>query len=394
MKALVWEGPYDVRIEERPRPRLKDPEDVLLRVTTTAICGSDLHIYHGAVSGMAPGQVLGHEFMGIVEEAGPEVHEVGVGERVVVPFNISCGRCWFCRHGYWSQCDRSNPRGQGGAAYGYTQKLGGYDGGQAEYVRVPYGNTGPLKVPDGLADEQVLFLSDILCTGYFGVDIAEVRPGDDVVVFGAGPVGYFTVLSAFLKGAGRVWAVDRVPARLKLAEALGAIPINFDTYDPIMLLQEATGGRGAVCIDCVGYEAVGHRTTPQARKQGQAYPNENPLQVINWITQVARKYSAVGIPGVYQGSFDAFPFGEIFNRELQLHMGQCPVKRYNEQLLKLIVAGRIDPTPVISHVMDLADAPEAYAMFDKKGDVTKVVLKTPAARERRESMAFAAAARA
>jgi S-(hydroxymethyl)glutathione dehydrogenase / alcohol dehydrogenase len=376
MKALVYHGPYDVRIDDKPMPQIKDPEDIILRVTTTAICGSDLHLYHGSVLGMEPGQTLGHEFMGIVEEAGPEVHEVQKGDRVIVPFNISCGRCYYCRRGLWSQCDRSNPKGRIGAAFGYTQLLGGYDGGQAEYVRVPYANTGPLKIPDNLEDEQVLFLTDILCTGYFGADIAGVKPGDDVTVFGAGPVGYFAVLSSFLRGAARVFCVDRVPSRLTNVAKLGAEPINFEESDPVMAILESTKRKGTVCIDAVGYEAMGHMQSPSVPKP--AYMNQNPLQVINWITNVARKFSTVGIPGVYNGLFDNFPLGSFFQRELQIRMGQCPVKDYDELLLHLIETGRIDPTHIISHVISLDEVPEAYAMFDQKDGATKVIAKLEA----------------
>jgi S-(hydroxymethyl)glutathione dehydrogenase/alcohol dehydrogenase len=364
MKALVYHGPRDVRLDEKPVPKIEEPEDAILRVTTTAICGSDLHLYHGTVPAMEPGQTLGHEFMGIIEEVGPEVHEVEPGDRVVIPFNISCGKCWSCRHRLWSHCDRSNPKGEVGGAFGYTQALGGFDGGQAEYVRVPYANTGPLKVPDHVSDEQAIFLSDIFPTGYFGVDIAGVEPGDDVAVFGAGPVGYFAVLSAFLRGAAKVFSVDCIPARLRKTKQLGAEAINFDEQDPVKLIRQATEGRGAICIDAVGYEAV----EPRSHK-------ENPVQVLTWISQAARKFSTVSVPGVYMGSFDNFPFGLFFNRELQIRLGQCPVKNYNEMLLHLIKTGRVDPTAIISNVMSLEEGPEAYEAFDKKDGVTKVILK-------------------
>ena len=373
MKALVYHGAYDVRIDDKPEPKIEHPEDIILRVTATAICGSDLHLYHGNVEGMEPGQTLGHEFMGIVEEVGSEVHEVKTGDRVVIPFNISCGRCWFCRHQMWSQCERSNPKGEVGAAYGYTQLLGGYEGGQAEFVRVPYGNTGPLKVPDSLTDEQVIFLSDILPTGYFGADIANVQPGQDVAVFGIGPVGYFAVMSSFLRGAARVFAVDREDDRLTKVQDLGAQSINFEKEDPVELIMRETGGRGVICIDAVGYEAVGHHKSPQVKNP--AYDKQNPIQVIEWMAKVARKFSTVGIPGVYMGTFDAFPFGQLFNREIQVRMGQCPVKNYNEQLLHLIETGRVDPTPIISHTMKLDEAPNGYKQFDEKNGVTKIILK-------------------
>lgn len=373
MKALVYHAPYDVRIDGKPVPVIRDAEDVILKVTATAICGSDLHLYHGSVEGLEPGQTLGHEFVGIVQEVGPGVHEVKKGDRVVVPFNISCGYCWYCRHEMWSQCDRSNPKGKIGAAFGYTQKLGGYDGGQAEFVRVPYANTGPLKVPPTLTDEQVIFLSDALCTGYFAADMAGVKPGDDVTVFGAGPVGYFAVMSSFLRGAARVFCVDRVNARLAKTKELGAEIINFEVEDPVKLIMTATRGRGTLCIDAVGYEAIGHDPLPSIQKP--AYAKQNPLQVFQWVVQIASKFSTVAVPGVYAGAMPQFPLGQIFEKELQVRMGQCPVKLYNEQLLHLIECGRIDPTRLISHIMKLEEAPKAYDMFDRKDSVTKVVLK-------------------
>jgi S-(hydroxymethyl)glutathione dehydrogenase / alcohol dehydrogenase len=389
VKALVYHGPNDVQIDDKPRPNIQNPEDIILRVTSTALCGSDLHLYHGTVQGMEPGQTLGHEFMGVIEEAGPEVHEVKVGDKVVIPFNINCGRCWFCRHELWSQCDRSNPKGELGASFGYTQVLGGFDGGQAEYVRVPFANTvAALKVPESIkTDEQVLFLSDILPTGYFGADIANVQPGDDVAVFGAGPVGYFAVMSSFLRGAARVFSVDHWPTRLRKTKELGAEIINFDNEDPVERIKRETNGKGAICIDAVGYEAVGHTANggnsnstnnsrhDHSRVSNPAYEPADPLQVINSMCQIARKYSTISIPGVYGSAYDQFPLGQLFNRELQIRLGQCPVKKYNEQLLHLIEVGRIDPTPLISHTMNLDEAPKAYEMFDKKEHATKIVFK-------------------
>ncbi|MGC1132315.1 MAG: alcohol dehydrogenase catalytic domain-containing protein, partial [Nitrososphaeraceae archaeon] len=318
IKALVYHGPNDVQLDDKPRPSIQHSEDVILRVTSTALCGSDLHLYHGTVPGMEPGQTLGHEFMGVIEEAGPQVQEVKVGDKVVIPFNINCGRCWYCRHELWSQCDRSNPKGELGGSFGYTQVLGGYDGGQAEYVRVPFANTvAALKVPDSIKTEQVLFLSDIFPTGFFGADMADVQPGDDVAVFGAGPVGYFAVMSSFLHGAARVFSIDHWPTRLNKAKDLGAEIINFDNEDPVERIKKETGGKGVICIDAVGYEAVGHsgRNNDGENSNGSnsrsksghdhskvsnpAYEPANPLQVIHWICQAARKYSTISIPGVY-----------------------------------------------------------------------------------------------
>jgi S-(hydroxymethyl)glutathione dehydrogenase/alcohol dehydrogenase len=390
MKALVYHGPRDVRIDDKPQPTIQHPEDAILRITSTAICGSDLHLYHGTVLGMQPGQTIGHEFMGIIEETGPGVDNVQVGDRVVIPFNISCGRCWYCNNNMWSQCDRANPKTRDiGAAYGYTQLLGGYDGGQAEYVRVPFANAGAsLKVPDSIqTDEQVLFLSDILPTGYFAADIANVQPGDDVAVFGAGPVGFFAVMSSFLRGAARVFSIDHWPMRLDKTKDLGAETINFDDEDPVDIIKKETNGKGAICIDAVGYEAVGHFAGnpnhhnhhhlhhDHSSVSNPAYNPVNPLQVFTWMTQIAKKNSTISIPGVYGSGYDQFPLGLLFNRNIQIHMGQCPVKKYNEQLLHLIETKRIDPTKVISHTMNLNDAPNGYQNFDKKEEIMKIVLK-------------------
>ena len=382
MKALVYHGPNDVQLDDKPRPTIQNPDDAILRVTTTALCGSDLHLYHGTVAGMEPGQTLGHEFMGVIEEAGPEVQEVKVGDKVVIPFNINCGRCWYCRHELWSQCDRSNPKGELGGSFGYTQVLGGYDGGQAEYVRVPFANTvAALKVPDSIkTDEQVLFLSDILPTGFFGADIANVQPGDDVAVFGAGPVGYFAVMSSFLRGAARVFSIDHWPIRLNKIKDLGAEIINFDNEDPVERIKKETDGKGAICIDAVGYEAVGHSGS-NGSGDGSGSGNNNRKNIGHDHSKVsnpaydARKYSTISIPGVYGAAYNQFPLGQLFNRELQVRLGQCPVKKYNEQLLHLIEVGRIDPTKIISHTMKLDEAPKAYDIFDKKEDATKIVFK-------------------
>jgi S-(hydroxymethyl)glutathione dehydrogenase/alcohol dehydrogenase len=376
MRALVYRGPRDVRLEEKPRPKLEAPEDAIVRVTATAICGSDLHLYHGTVPGMEPGQTLGHEFVGVVDEVGPEVHEVKVGDRVAIPFNIDCGRCWYCRNGLWSQCDRSNPNGKVGGAYGYSQELGGYDGGQAEYVRVPYANTNPLKLPRDVPDEQAVFLCDVFPTGYFAADIANVMPGDDVVVFGAGPVGYFAALSSLLRGAAQVQVVDHWPRRLEKVAEIGAIPVNFDEEDPVKEVKKATRDAGAVCIDAVGYEAVGHEGHGSHRRSGNpAYEPNDPAQIFTWIAEVGRKYTTVGIPGVYAAPLAQFPIEKLFQNELQLRMGQCPVKRYNERLLHLIETGRVDPSRLLSHTMRLAEAPDAYALWDQKEEATKILLK-------------------
>ncbi len=401
MKALVYHGPMDVRIDEKPQPIIQHAEDIILRVTSTAICGSDLHLYHGTVPGMQPGQTLGHEFMGIVEEVGPNVHEVKTGDKIVVPFNIACGQCYQCSNSYWSQCDRSNHKADMGAAFGFSQLLGGYEGGQAEYVRVPFANTNiSLKVPDHIKqDEQVLFLSDILPTGYFGADIANVQPGDDVAVFGAGPVGYFAVLSSFLRGAARVFSIDHWPTRLNKTKDLGAEIINFDNENPVDFVKKETKGKGVICIDAVGYEAVGHmegnlcvnndpnnikihgtdhnynKDHDHSKVNLPAYQPTNSMQIITWMSQIAKKNSTISIPGVYSTAYDQFPLGLLFNRNVSIHMGQCPVKKYSDKLFHLIETKRIDPTTIVSHTMNLNDAPKGYENFDKKEEVFKVVLK-------------------
>ncbi|MDQ4101773.1 MAG: alcohol dehydrogenase catalytic domain-containing protein, partial [Thermoproteota archaeon] len=258
MKALVYHAPMDVRVDDKPKPSIQDPEDIILKVTSSAICGSDLHLFHGTMKSMEPGQTLGHEFTGVVEEAGDKVTEVEKGDRVVIPFNIHCGKCWFCRNNFWSQCDRANPMNEIGGMFGYGQITGGYDGGQAEYVRVPFANAESIKIPDQLSEEQVLFLSDALCTGYFAADLAEVGVGDDVAVFGAGPVGYFAVMGSLLRGAAKVFVIDHWSYRLDRTAKLGAEPVNFDKEDPVGRIRQETRGKGAKCIDAVGYEAVGH----------------------------------------------------------------------------------------------------------------------------------------
>jgi S-(hydroxymethyl)glutathione dehydrogenase/alcohol dehydrogenase len=303
---------------------------------------------------------------------GDRVTEVKEGDRVVIPFNIHCGRCWFCRNDLWSQCDRANPMNDIGGMFGYGQITGGYDGGQAEYVRVPFANAESIKIPDQLSEEQVLFLSDALCTGYFAADMAEIGVGDDVAVFGAGPVGYFSVMSALLRGAARVFVVDHWPYRLDRTAKLGAEPINFDREDPVERIRRETRGKGAKCIDAVGYEAVGHHD--HEKTSNPAYVPVNSMQVLNWILQSARKASAVSIAGVYSTEYVNFPLGQFFNRNIQIKMGQCPVRRYSEQLLHMIETGRIDPTQVISHRMKLDEAAKGYQMFDGKGEVHKIVL--------------------
>lgn len=379
MKAVTWHGPKDVRVENVPDPQLINPHDAIVRVTATAICGSDLHLYSGYIPFMKPGDILGHEFMGVVEEIGPEVRNLKRGDRVVVPFTISCGTCEPCARQLWALCDNSNPNASvleklygysGGGLYGYSHLYGGYAGGQAEYVRVPFADVGPVRIPDTLRDEQVLFLSDIYPTGYQAAENCEIRDGDVVAVWGCGPVGQFAIRSAFMLGAAKVIAIDRVPERLKLAQDAGAETVHHDNADVLEALYEFTGGRGPdACIDAVGMEA--HGTTPDAiaDKAKQALRLEfDRAHVLREASQAIGKGGRLSIPGVYAGFIDKVPVGALFAKGVTIRMGQTHVPRYLETLLQTIEDGRIDPSFVITHTGTLDDAPRFYEMFAKKED--------------------------
>lgn len=388
MKAVCWMGKNDVRVEQVPDPAILDQRDAIVKVTATAICGSDLHLYNGFVPTMERGDILGHEFMGEVVETGREVGKVRTGDRVVVPFPIACGNCFSCRKGLFSLCENSNPNawlaekmwGHSPAGlFGYSHLTGGFAGGQAEYVRVPFADVGPLKVPDELSDQQVLFLSDILPTGYMAAENCDIQPGDTIAVWGCGPVGLFAMQSAFLLGAERVIGIDRIPERLKLArEQVGAETINYDESDVQEILKEKTGGRGPdACIDAVGMEAH----TPGALyaydrvKQAVMAETARPIALRQAI-MACRNGGAVSIAGVYGGLIDKFPIGSVMNRSLTIRSGQCHVHRYMRPLLERIRKGEIDPGFIISHELDLDQAPYAYEIFKKKQDkCTKVVLK-------------------
>jgi threonine dehydrogenase-like Zn-dependent dehydrogenase len=388
MRALCWYGTGDVRIERVPDPTIVNPRDAIVRVTTTAICGSDLHLYDGYIPTMEAGDILGHEFMGEVVEVGAECRTLKVGDRVVVPFTIACGRCFFCTHDLWSLCDNSNPNAwmaeklygySPSGLFGYSHMLGGYAGGQAEYVRVPFADVGPMKVPEGLGDEQVLFLSDILPTGWMAAENCGIQPGDTVAVWGCGPVGLFAISSAYLLGAERVVAVDRFPERLALAERYGkAEVLNYEDVDVFDELRERTGGRGPdACIDAVGSEA--HGTSLDAiydrAKQAVRLETDRP-HVLRQAINACRKGGTVSIPGVYGGFIDKVPFGAAFAKGLTLRMGQTHVHRYMRPLLARIMQGAIDPTFLISHRLPLDEAPAAYRMWrDKQDGVTKIVLR-------------------
>ena len=387
MKALCWHGKKKVHVADVPLPRILNPRDAIIRVTSTAICGSDLHLYDGYIPTMQPGDILGHEFMGEVIEVGRDNRALRPGDRVIVPFAIACGRCWFCQQELFSCCDNSNPNawmlekvyGHGGAGlFGYSHMMGGYAGGQAEYVRVPYADVGPLKVPPDLSDEQVLFLTDIFPTGFMAAENCNIQPGDTVAVWGCGPVGQFCIRSAFLLGAERVIAIDHYPKRLEMARQGGAETIDFGDCDVLDELQIRTGGRGPdSCIDAVGLEA--HGTTPGAiydRVKTAMYLATDRLNVLRQAIIACRKGGTVSVPGVYGGFLDKVPFGAAFGKGLTFKMGQTHVHKYTRRLLGYIQEGRIDPSFVITHRLPLAEAAQGYATFaEEQNDCIKVVLK-------------------
>jgi threonine dehydrogenase-like Zn-dependent dehydrogenase len=389
MKANCWYGYRDVRVVEVEDPKILNPRDAIVRVTSTAICGSDLHLYDGFVPTMEKGDILGHEFMGEVVEVGKGVKNLKRGDRVVVPFPIACGNCYFCKRDLWSLCENSNPNAAAAekmwghspcGIFGYSHLTGGYAGGQAEYVRVPFADIGPLKIENGLPDEKVLFLTDIFPTGYMAAEQANIQPGDTVAVWGCGPVGLFTIKSAFMLGAGRVIAIDRVPERLRLAkEKAGAEVLNFSKIENIVdQLKDMTGGRGPdSCIDAVGMEAEGHGVIALYDKMKAAamQQTDRPTAIRQAILAV-RNGGTVSMPGVYGGVVDKFPLGSIMNRSITLRTGQTHVHRYKKPLLQRIEKGEIDPSFIITHEMKLLDAPKCYDMFVKKKDeCIKVVLK-------------------
>jgi threonine dehydrogenase-like Zn-dependent dehydrogenase len=389
VKAVCWHGPLDVRVERVPDPRILNPRDAVVRVTATAICGSDLHLYGGFIPAMRAGDVLGHEFMGEVVEVGPGVRSLRPGDRVAVPFAIACGRCFFCNRELWSLCDNSNPNAwmadklygfSGAGLFGYSHLYGGYAGGQAEYVRVPFADVGPVQVPDGLEDEQALFLTDVLPTGYMAAENCGIRPGDTVAVWGCGPVGQFAIRSAYLLGAERVIAIDRVPERLRMAELGKAEPVDFENVDVVEELKLRTGGLGPdACIDAVGMEAHVDLAVPDTvydrAKQALRLETDRP-HVLREAIQACRKGGVVSIPGVYGGLLDKVPFGAAFAKGLTLRMGQTHVHRYLPLLLQRIVRGEIDPRFVVTHRLRLDQAPDGYRMFRAKEDgCVKVVLR-------------------
>jgi threonine dehydrogenase-like Zn-dependent dehydrogenase len=390
MKALCWHGKGDVRVESVPDPKIINPRDAILRITSTAICGSDLHLFDGYMPSMQSGDILGHEFMGEIVELGAAVTNLKKGDRVVVPFTMACGSCFFCKRQLTSCCDNSNPNARAAeeafghspsGLFGYSHLLGGYAGGQAEYVRVPFADVGGFKVPDGLPDEKVLFLTDVLPTGYMAAEQADIEAGDTVAVWGCGPVGQFSIQSAWLFGAGRVIAIDCVPERLEMAERLGrAETIDFmnvegSVYDR---LQEMTGGRGPDrCIDAVGAEAHGWGSTPAVidRVKASVGLGTDRPAALRQAIMCCRKGGTVSVPGVYL-FVDKMPMGSFINKSLVMKTGQTHVHRYLKPLLDKIQNGDIDPSAIITHRLPLAEAPAAYRVFrDKQDGCIKVVLK-------------------
>lgn len=388
MKANCWIGKQDVRVETVPDPRILNPRDAIVKITSTAICGSDLHLYNGFVPTMESGDILGHEFMGKVVEVGRGVTNLQRGDRVVVPFPIACGSCFECAREMFSLCENSNPNawmaeklwGHSPAGlFGYSHLTGGYAGGQAEYARVPFADVGPIKVPEELTDDQVLFLSDILPTGYMGAEMCDIQAGDTIAVWGCGPVGQLAIQSAYVLGAARVIAIDRFPERLRMArEKAGAETLNYEEVDVLEALRDMTGGRGPdSCIDAAGLEAhtPGLMGAYDRAKQAMMLETDRPTALRQAIRACANG-GTVSVIGVYGGFIDKFPIGSVMNRSLTIKTGQAHVQRYMRPLLERIRNGELDPSFVITHHLPLDQAPAGYAMFlEKQDDCIKVVLK-------------------
>lgn len=390
MKAVCWNGKHNVSVETVPDPSILNSRDAIIKTTKTAICGSDLHLYNGFIPTMKAGDILGHEFMGEVVETGAKVTNLKKGDRVVVPFTIACGNCFFCKRELWSACDNSNPTPEtveflygysGSGLFGYSHMMGGFAGGQAEYVRVPFADVGPLKIPDGLEDEQVLFLSDIFPTGYEAAVNCNIQEGDTVAVWGCGPVGQFAIKSALMLGAGKVIAIDHYTERLELAktENENLETINFDDAEVFDKLKDMTGGIGPdACIDAVGLES--HGTTPDALldyAKAKVFLATDRPHALRQAIYACRKGGTVSIPGVYGGFLDKFPMGAAFGKGLTFKMGQTNMHKYMPLLLEAIQEGEIDPRFVISHRLKLSEAPIAYDQFNKEKNQWRKVVLTP-----------------
>lgn len=387
MKAVCWEGTKNIKVETVPDPKIINPRDAIIKITTTAICGSDLHLYNGFNPTMKKGDILGHEFMGEVVDLGREVKNVQIGDRVVVPFTISCGSCFFCNRDLWSLCDNSNPNAwmveqvmghSPSGLFGYSHLTGGYAGGQAEYARVPFADVGLFKIPEGLSDDQVVFFTDIFPTGYMAAENCNIQPGDTVAIWGCGPVGQFAIRSAFLLGADRVIAIDRVPERLQMARDGGAEVLNYEEIEVGEALKEMTGGRGPDSVmDAVGMEAHGMGLEGFYDKAMQAVRMETDRpNVLRQAIVACRKGGTVSVPGVYTGFVDKMPMGAFMNKGLTMKTGQTHVHKYLRPLLEHVQKGNIDPSFVITHRLPLEEAPRGYEIFRNKQDnCIKVVLK-------------------
>ena len=387
MKAVVYHGAKDLQVDNVKDPIIENDKDIIVKVTRTAICGSDLHLYDGYIPETKEGDILGHEFMGEVVEKGKQVKSLAIGDKVVIPFPISCGNCFFCKNEMYSLCDNSNPNSDKAALlygyspagiYGYSHIFGGYSGGQAEYVRAPYADVDSLKIEKGIDDEKVLFLSDILPTGYMAAENCNIKPGETVAIWGCGPVGQFAIKSAFMLGAGRVIAIDRIEERLKLAQQSGAEIINYEETDNIVnALKELTSSRGPdSCIDAVGMEAhgTGIANFYDKIKQSVMLESDRPT-ALREVIQACRKGGTISIGGVYGGIIDKFPIGAAFNKGLTFRMGQTHVQKYMKPLLDKIYNDEIDPTFLITHRLSLEEAPKGYELFkEKKDNCIKVVL--------------------
>ncbi len=391
MKAVVFHGIGDIRLDDVPEPKIQDSTDAIIRLTSSAICGTDLHMIRGTFTGMKPGTILGHEGIGIVEEIGANVRNLKVGDRVVIPSTIACGSCSYCRSGYQAQCDNANPNGSdaGTAFFGGPENTGPFNGLQAEYARIPYAHAGLVKLPREVTDDQAIMISDIFPTGYFGADIAEIQPGDTVAVFGCGPVGMFAIASAQLFGAGRVIAVDTIPSRLEMARGLGAEVIDYNAEDPIEMIRELTGGIGVDrVIDAVGVDANAPDSGPAAKKaqqqaqqfqqqlkqiapetnpqDGNWHPGNAPSQVLEWGVQALAKAGTLSIIGVYPPTHKFFPIGMAMNKNLTINMGNCNHRKYIPTLVDMVRNGTVDPEKILTKVGPLMNVIDAYKAFDKR----------------------------
>lgn len=389
MKAVVWHDIGDIRLDDVPEPKIEQPTDAVVRLTASAICGTDLHMVRGTMPGMKPGTILGHEGVGIIEEAGDDVRNLKPGDRVVICSTIACGSCSYCRAGYFSQCDVSNPNGPGTAFFGGPESTGAFNGLQAEKARIPYANVTAVKLPDEVTDEQAILISDIFPTGWFGADMADVEPGHTVAVFGCGPVGQFVIASLRLMGVGRIFAVDCLPDRLEMARTQGAEVINYDEEDPVDALKRLTGGIGPDrAIDAVGVDANHAHHGPAERqakkresafrqevdkivqkrnpKQGNWEPGDAPSQALRWAVESVAKAGTLSIIGVYPENDDAFPIGMAMNKNLKINMGNCHHRRYVPMLIDLVRAGEIDPVTILTSIEPFTSAIDAFECFDKR----------------------------